>query len=54
MWKTTHISTKHNLKTVEPNTKVSKVLHPDIFYEIRQMNLKKLAQYECYPDEIWS
>ena len=51
---TRHISTKHHLETVEPNTKVRKILHPDIFYDIIQKSLKKLAQDECYPEEICS
>ena len=38
---TRHISTKHRLETAEPNTKVSKMLHPDIFYDIIQKSLKK-------------
>ena len=49
-----HISTKHHLETAEPNTKVSKMLHPDIFYDINQKSLKTLAQDECYPEEICS
>ena len=51
---TRHISTKHHLETVEPNTKVSKILHPGIFYDIIQKSLKKLAQDEYYPEEICS
>ena len=49
---TRHISTKHYLETVEPNTKVRKLLHPGIFYDIIQNSVKKLAQDECYPEEI--
>ena len=51
---TRHISTKHHLETAERNTKVSKMLHPDIFNDIIQKSLKKIAQDECYPEEIWS
>ena len=51
---TRHISSKHYLETVETNTKVRKMLHPDIFYDIIQKSLKKLAQDECYPEEICS
>ena len=51
---TKHISTKHYLETAEPNTKVSKMLHPDIFYDIIQKILKNLAQDECYPKVICS
>ena len=51
---TRHINTKHHLETAEPNTKVSKMLHPDIFYDIIQKSLKRLAQDECYPEEICS
>ena len=51
---TRHISTKHYLETVEANTKVRKMLHPGIFYDIIQKSLKKLAQHECYPEEICS
>ena len=51
---TRHISPKHHLETVEPNTKVRRMLHPDIFYDIIQKSLKKLAQGECYPEEICS
>ena len=47
-----YINTKHILERAEPNTKVSKMLHPDIFYEIFQRSLKKLAQDGCYPEEI--
>ena len=53
-WTHQTISTKHYLETVEPNTKVRKMLHPDIFYDIIQKSLKKLAQDECYPEEICS
>ena len=49
-----HISTKHHLETAEPNRKVSKMLHPDIFYGIIQKSLKKLTQDESYPEEIFS
>ena len=49
---TRHTSTKHYLETVEPNTKVKKMLHPDIFYDIIQNSVKKLAQDKCYPEEI--
>ena len=51
---TRHISTKHHLETAEPNKKVSKMLHPDLFHDIIQKRLKKLAQDECYPEEICS
>ena len=51
---TRHISTKHLLETAEPNTKVSKMLNPDIFYDIIQKSHKKLVQDECYPEEICS
>ena len=51
---TRHINTKHYLETAEPNTKVSKMLRPDVFYEILQKSLKKLTQDECYPEEICS
>ena len=51
---TRHISTKHHLETAEPNTKVSKMLHPYIFHDIIQKTLKKFAQDECYPEEICS
>ena len=51
---TRHISTKHDLETAEPNKKVGKMLHPDIFHDIIQKSLKKLAQDECYPEEICS
>ena len=51
---TRHISTKHHLETAEPSTKVSKMLHPDIFHDISQKSLKRLAQDECYPEEICS
>ena len=51
---TKHINTKHYLGTAEPNTKVSKMLHPGIFYQILQKSIKKLAQDVCYPDEICS
>ena len=47
-----HISIKHYLETVETNTKVRKMLHPDIFYDIIQKSLKNLAQDECYAEEI--
>ena len=30
------------------------MLYPDIFYDIIQKSLKKLAQDECYPEEIYS
>ena len=30
------------------------MLQPDIFYDITQKSLKKLAQDECYPEEICS
>ena len=30
------------------------MIHPDIFHDIIQKSLKKLAQDECYPEEIWS
>ena len=30
------------------------MLHPDIFYDIIQKSLRKLAQDECYPEEICS
>ena len=49
---TRHISTKHHIETTEPNTKLSKMLHPKIFHYIIQKTLKKLAQDECYPQEI--
>ena len=49
---TRHIGTKHHLETAEPKTKVCKMLHPDIFYEIIQISLKMLSQDECYPEEI--
>ena len=49
---TRHISTKHHLETAEPSAKVSKMLHPYIFYDIIQKSLKKLAQDECYLEEI--
>ena len=29
-------------------------IHPDIFCDIIQKSLKKLAQDECYPEEIYS
>ena len=45
---------KHYLETVETNTKVRKMLPPDIFHDIIQKSLKKLAQDECYPEEICS
>ena len=51
---TRHISTKRYLETVEPDTKVRKMLHQDIFYDIIQKSLKMLAQDECYPEEICS
>ena len=51
---TRHISTKHHLETAESNTKVSKMLHPDIFCDIIQKSLKTLAQDKCYPEEICS
>ena len=51
---TRNISTKHYLETVEPNTKVRKMLHPDFFYDIIQKSLKKVAQDEYYPEEICS
>ena len=51
---TRHNSTKHHLETAEPNTKVSKMLRPYIFYDIIQKSLKKLAQHEYYPEEICS
>ena len=47
---TWHMSTKHYLETVEPNTKVRKMLHADTFYHIIQKSLKKLAQNECYSE----
>ena len=50
---TRHISTKHYLETVEPNTKVRKMLYPDIFYDIIQNSVKKLVQDKCYPEEIY-
>ena len=49
-----HIITKHHLETAKPNTKVGKILHPDIFHDIIQKSLKKLTQDECYPEEICS
>ena len=49
----TRHSSKHYLETVETNTKVRKMLPPDIFYII-QKSLKKLPQDECYPEEICS
>ena len=49
-----HISTKNYLETVESNTKVRKMLHLDILYDIIQNSLKKLAQDESYPEEICS
>ena len=51
---TRHISTKHQLETAQPNTKVRKILHPGIIYDIIQKSLKMLAQDECYPEEICS
>ena len=51
---TRHISSKHYLETVETNAKVRKMLLPDIFYDIIQKSFKKLAQDECYPEEICS
>ena len=51
---TRHINTKHYLETAKPSTKVSKMLRPDVFYEILQKSLKKLTQDECYPEEICS
>ena len=51
---TRHTSTKYHLETAEPNTKVRKMLHPEIFHDIIQKSLKKLAQDEYYPEEICS
>ena len=51
---TRHINTKRHLETAEPNTKLSKTLHPDIFHDIIQKSFKKLAIEECYPKETCS
>ena len=51
---TRHISTKQHLETAEPNTKVSEMLHPNIFFDILQKSLKKVGHNECYPEEICS
>ena len=37
---TRHISTKHHSETAKPNTKVRKMLQPDIFYDNIQKSLK--------------
>ena len=42
------------MKTTELNKIVSEMSHPDIYYEILQKSIKKLAQHECYSYEICS
>ena len=49
-----HIRTKHHLEIALPNTKESKMLHSNIFYDNIQKSFKKLPQDECYPGEICS
>ena len=49
---TRRIKTKHRLETAEPNTKISEMLNPAIFYELLQNSLKQLAQDKWYPEEL--
>ena len=46
-----YTNTKYHLETAEPNINIDITLHLDIFYQILQKSLKKLAQ-ECYSDEV--
>ena len=49
---TRRIKTKHRLETAEPNTEISEMLDPAIFYELLQNSLKQLAQDEWFPEEL--
>ena len=44
---TRHISTRNPLETAEPSTKISKMFHPGIFYEILLRNDKNSAKDKC-------
>lgn len=49
---TRRIKTKHRLETAEPNTKISEMLNPAIFYELLRNSFKQLAQDKWCPEEL--